>query len=120
MPKFGGSFPTRHFKGAGNILLPKCPAFLSYRSFPCYFVADNQLHSPRARYVLECMHRMAEDQDRFMDHFMDGTVGIVGVAGSSCSQIVNMSVQIHLCFPNKSLLAHFLLHFREALGVPNY
>eukprot|EP00955_Chlamydomonas_euryale_P053989 355658-Chlamydomonas_euryale.AAC.1 len=29
-----------------------------------------------------------------------GTVGTVGVAGSSCSQIVNMSVQMHLCFPN--------------------
>eukprot|EP00955_Chlamydomonas_euryale_P117423 366472-Chlamydomonas_euryale.AAC.18 len=36
MPKFGGSFPSRHFKGAENILLPKCSAFFAYRSFPCY------------------------------------------------------------------------------------
>eukprot|EP00955_Chlamydomonas_euryale_P064027 358837-Chlamydomonas_euryale.AAC.8 len=35
--------------------------------FRAIYVADNQLHSPRARYVLECKHRLAEDQDRFMD-----------------------------------------------------
>eukprot|EP00955_Chlamydomonas_euryale_P093946 364818-Chlamydomonas_euryale.AAC.5 len=41
--------------------------------FRAIYVADNQLHSPRARYVLECnytlayKHRMADDQDRFMD-----------------------------------------------------
>eukprot|EP00955_Chlamydomonas_euryale_P098061 365123-Chlamydomonas_euryale.AAC.1 len=53
MPKFRGSFPTRHFKGAENILLPKCSAFLLPAHFRSIYVADNQLHSPRAQYVLE-------------------------------------------------------------------
>eukprot|EP00955_Chlamydomonas_euryale_P112044 366107-Chlamydomonas_euryale.AAC.4 len=66
---------------------PNARPFLPTAHFRAIYVADNQLHSPRARYMLECKHRMAEDQDRFMDRFMDGTVGTVGVAGSSRSQI---------------------------------
>eukprot|EP00955_Chlamydomonas_euryale_P112861 366167-Chlamydomonas_euryale.AAC.11 len=55
MSKFGGSFPTRHLKGAESVLLPKCSDFFAYRSFPCYFPPHNSLCSltPR-RFSIAC------------------------------------------------------------------
>eukprot|EP00955_Chlamydomonas_euryale_P031300 329107-Chlamydomonas_euryale.AAC.16 len=63
MPKLRGSFPNRHCQGAENISLPKCTFFLLTARFYATYVAENQLHSPRARCALECKPTMAEDRD---------------------------------------------------------
>eukprot|EP00955_Chlamydomonas_euryale_P073405 361735-Chlamydomonas_euryale.AAC.3 len=79
MPKLGGSFPTRHFKGAETSCFPNARPFLLTASFRAIYVADNQLHSPRARYVLECKHRMLRPVEL-------GAVGTVGL-GFLCVSI---------------------------------
>eukprot|EP00955_Chlamydomonas_euryale_P038219 351030-Chlamydomonas_euryale.AAC.4 len=78
MPKFGGSSQPGIFKEQKTSCFLNARPFLLTAHFRAIYVAGNQLHSPRARYVLECKHRMAKDQDRFM---AVGTVGTVGVAG---------------------------------------
>eukprot|EP00955_Chlamydomonas_euryale_P098407 365143-Chlamydomonas_euryale.AAC.5 len=72
MLKAGGSFPSRHFRGAENISLPKIHGLFweffgeFFGNFHASYLADHQLHSPRARYLLGYKPRMVGDQDRFV------------------------------------------------------
>eukprot|EP00955_Chlamydomonas_euryale_P096641 365025-Chlamydomonas_euryale.AAC.5 len=79
---------------------PNARPFLLTAHFRAIYVADNQLHSPRARYVLECKHRMTEDQDRFMNRlFSPPGGGTVGTAeyGSKGGALCGMALVVPFC-----------------------